>query len=252
MSLTTVQTGTRFPFFSIPENDFSLDKRRIDIWQYPLEILWPEAESWLNSEELRRAKRYHFARHQRRFTIARALLRLILARYLNLTPHDLEFSTNSYGKPYLTHCSEIQFNLSHSHDLALLAIGQRHPLGVDIEFFSGRPFQGMSNMMFSTQEIHDYARVPPTMRSLAFFHVWAQKEAFIKACGMGLSYPTKRFDVPVLPNTDIEIADTLHGLSWSMRSFMPKIACSAALCHHPSIQTLRHRVLSTEETHAFR
>ena len=250
MPFKTVQTGTRFPFFPIPDHDFNLDTLRIDIWQYPLETLWACAESLLNTDELQRAQRYHFERHRRRFTIARALLRLILARYLDLSPHDLDFATNAYGKPYLNHSSEIQFNLSHSRDLALLAIGQHYPLGVDLEFFSGRPFQGISNMMFSPQEIQDYAQMLPSMRSLAFFHVWAQKEAFIKASGMGLSYPTKNFDVPVGASENNDIMDNRHAVSWHMRSFMPKIACSAAVCHHPAIQTVRYRVL-TEDAHAF-
>lgn len=244
MSFTTVQPGTRFPFLPIPDSDFTLATQRIDLWQYPLETLWPSAESLLNSEELHRAQRYYFARHRRRFTIARALLRLILARYLQLSPHDLEFTTNEYGKPALLHTSQIQFNLSHSRDLALLAIGQQYPLGVDLEFFSGRPFQGISHMMFSPQEIQAYAAIRPSMRSLAFFHVWAQKEAFIKACGMGLSYPTQTFDVPVSFSENCDIVDVRHAVSWRMRSFMPKMACYAALCHHPVIQTVRYRALT--------
>lgn len=251
MPFRIAQTGTHFPFSTLPEQDFRLAAQRIDIWQYPLTTLWSEAETLLNTEELQRAKRFHFERHQRRFTIARAMLRLILARYLDLKPHDLEFSTNAYGKPFLTHPSQIQFNLSHSQDLALLAIGQEHPVGIDIEFFSSRPFQGISNLMFSAQEIQSYERVPANIRALAFFHVWAQKEAFIKASGMGLSYPTQTFDVPVFPPTDAEIVDERHAMLWRMRSFMPKIACWGAVCHHPSIQTLRYRAL-TQDPHAFK
>ena len=241
MPITSVQNGTRYPFLSIPDQNYTLDIHRVDIWQYSLKAMLPQALSWLNSEELHRAQRYHFERHRRRFIQARACLRLILARYLDCAPQDLTFHTNAYGKPYLNHESQIQFNLSHSGDLALLAIGQYHPLGVDIEFFSGRPFQGMSDMMFSTQEIHQYAQVKPYLRSWAFFHVWAQKEAFIKACGMGLSYPTQSFDVPVLATEDSTIFDSLHTASWQMRSFMPKIACYAALCHHSAVQKLYYR-----------
>lgn len=238
-------------FVPLPEKDYHLTPHRIDIWQYPLTTLWPEAEGLLTIGELQRAKRFYFERHQQRFTIARAMLRVILARYLPLEPQALTFSTNAYGKPFLTHPSHIQFNLSHSQDLALLAIGQQHPIGIDIEFFSSRPFQGMSKMMFSEKEIQSYSQVPETMRSLAFFHVWAQKEAFIKASGMGLSYPTQTFDVPVLQPTDTEIFDARHNRVWRMRSFMPKMVCWGAVCHHPSIQTLRYRKL-TQDIHAFK
>jgi 4'-phosphopantetheinyl transferase len=243
MAVQTVQFGKNFPFLPIPEHDFSLHPQRIDIWQYPLSTLWPEAESRLDEAELQRAKRFHFARHQRRFTIARAGLRLILSRYLMQNPQDIEFLVNPYGKPYVEHASQIQFNLSHSQDLAILAIGQQHPVGIDIEFFSSRPFAGMSNMMFSPQEIEAYIKLPISLRSLAFFHVWAQKEAFIKACGMGLSYPTQSFTVPVHFPSHQEVHDARHAITWQIRSFMPKIACYAALCNHPSIQTIRYHAL---------
>lgn len=251
MPFTTVQPGTRFPFLHIPDNEFHLERHRIDLWQYPLESVWEEAESLLNEEELRRAHRYYFARHRRRFTIARAVLRVILARYLQYRPQDLVFTTNEYGKPAIVHASQIQFNLSHSRDLAILAVGQHYPLGVDLEFFSGRPFEGISRMMFSSQEIQTYEAIQPSMRTLAFFHVWAQKEAFIKACGMGLSYPTQTFDVPVGFSEQSDILDIRHGVTWRMHSFMPKMACYAALCHHPAIHTLRYRAL-TEDAHVLR
>ncbi len=227
-------------FIPIPVDDYSLAPDRIDIWEYPLETLWPKAESLLSPPEYQRAQRYHFPRHQRRFTIARAMLRLILARYLHTEPDALEFITNPYGKPRIAGQTHLQFNISHSGDLALLAIGQEKELGIDLEHFSGRPFQGIGELMFSPKEIHAFSQVPSSMRSLAFFHIWAQKEAFIKACGMGLSYPTQTFDVPVMPPTNRAIEDPKHQLSWHMASFMPKIACCAALCHHPSIQTIRY------------
>lgn len=242
MSFTSVPNGTRFPFLPIPEHDVSLKSQQIDLWQYSLETLSPFAEALLSTDELKRAQRFHFPRHQRRFTMARAGMRVILAHYLGMNPKALQFLTNEYGKPYLNPELPIEFNLSHSQDLALLAVGQKHPLGVDIEFFSARPFVGMSNMMFSDSEKQKYAQVPKSMRSLAFFQVWAQKEAFIKACGLGLSYPTQSFDVPLLPATDVDILDSKHALTWRMRSFMPKIACFAALCHHPSIQTVRYKI----------
>ena len=249
MSFISVPMSTHFPFIPIPTQDFNLNAQKIDIWEYSLANLHSTAESLLNKEELQRAKRFHFPRHQRRFTMGRACLRIILGRYLNQDPKDLMFSTNPYGKPYLTHEPHLQFNLSHSQDLALLAVGENHPMGVDIEFFSGRPFNGMSNMMFSPSEQQAFARVPATLRTLAFFRVWAQKEAFIKACGLGLSYPTQSFDVAVLSSDTKEVWDTKHALNWHIKAFMPKIACFAALCHDPRVQIIRYQKWETQ--HAF-
>jgi 4'-phosphopantetheinyl transferase len=231
------------PLLPWKSDDYTLKPNRIDIWQYSLEQIWPEAFSILNTSEQHRAKRYHFERHQRRFIIARAMLRMILSRYLQCESKAIVFAENKYGKPELIGSSIVQFNLSHSRESALLAIGHTHPLGIDLEYFSNRSLAGISKLVFSDAEIKRFSHVTPANRSLSFFHIWAQKEAFIKACGMGLSYPLQSFDVPHLPPTHQMIFDPLHKKHWIMRSFMPEPACCAALCCHPETQTLRYQIV---------
>jgi len=218
-------------------NDCSLQHDRIDIWEFPLHTLNKQHEPLLNDKERERATRFHFDRHQRRFTIARSTLRLILARYTQQNPQDIEFTYNKYGKPRVANV-EIEFNLSHSGEWAILAIGTL-PLGVDLEFFSARPYHGIANSLFSEQEQSALSRLPKKIMPLAFFNIWVQKEAFIKACGMGLAYPTQQFTVSELPNKNQTIFDPIHNKSWKMLSFMPQTNCSAALCYDPSISVLR-------------
>lgn len=225
-------------------SDLKLNPKRIDIWQYSLNNAWDKIEDLLNDEEIIRAERYHFARHKRRFTVARAMLRIILAKYVSAAnPANLCFNENKYGKPSLINPNNIQFNLSHSKDLALLAIGKDFPLGIDLEYFSARPYQGIAEQMFSNKEINALKEQSNLLKPLTFFHTWAQKEAFIKACGLGLSYPTKSFDVfHGCPNDEI-IIDKTNNTKWRMISFMPKIACSAALCHNPLIKEIRYKII---------
>ena len=225
--------------------DCVLQTTRIDIWQYPLHTEFIGATSILNEEELNRANRFHFIRHQRRFTVARAMLRCILARYLKMPPSELVFSYNKYGKPELVHDSLLQFNLSHSGDLALLAIGKEFPLGIDLEHFSARPYEGIGKNLFSSSELEGLHQVNTMLKPLAFFNIWSQKEAFIKACGLGLAYPTQKFDVSVLPSTNQLCLDELHKKTWHLVSFMPQIACGAALCHDPMIKKIRYHRLNT-------
>lgn len=231
-------------FQKLDPADCVLQSHRIDIWQYPLHTEFLGAASLLSEDELIRAQRYHFARHQRRFTIARAMLRRILARYLGMPASEIVFSYNKHGKPELHHSSDLQFNLSHSGDLALLAIGKKYSLGIDVEFFTARPYEGIGKHLFSSNEIEALQQVNPLLKPLAFFHIWAQKEAFIKACGLGLAYPTKKFDVTALPPTNQLCMDILHKKNWQLVSFMPQIACSAALCHHPIIKEIRYHALT--------
>jgi len=235
------QFSTQDDMSPYPLFPYDLDDKRIDVWQYPLTHESPEARLLLNEEELKRADRYYFPKHRRRFTVARATLRLILGKYVNTDPRELIFATNAYGKPSLVNAPALQFNLSHSNDTALLAIGQTHPLGVDLEFFAARPYEGIGSHMFSPNENHALKNTPPSLKPLTFFHIWAQKEAFIKACGLGLSYPTQTFDVSPFPSTEDALWDPQHHIPWKITTFMPKPTCCAALCYHPSIQDIRFK-----------
>ena len=225
-----------------------LNESRIDLWQFSLEKELHAANQILNTEEKERANRFYFDRHKRRFATSRAAVRIILARYLNVSPEQLEFTYNPQGKPAVINSQKLQFNLSHTEDTALLAVGKNYPLGVDIERYSARPYEGIAEHLFSDKELEELQKAPPALKPALFFHVWAQKEAFIKASGLGLSYPTKEFTVPTTFPTKQLVEDSLHNTTWQLRSFMPKIACSGALCHHPTVREIRHGVIHLQQS----
>lgn len=227
-------------FNPLDSDNCILNEARIDLWQFSLLDELPYAARILNTEEKTRAERFYFAKHQRRFATARTTLRIILARYLNTSPERLEFSYNNHGKPKVINSSRLQFNLSHSGDLALLAVGKNFPMGVDIEKYSARPYEGIAKSAFSDLEFNEFLKIPSALRPAVFFHIWSQKEAFIKACGLGLSYPTQEFNVPTSMPTKQLVDDPLNNITWQMRSFMPEIACSGALCYHPTVRELRY------------
>ncbi len=232
-------------FTPFPLRDCTLQKNRIDVWQIPLDREFVNAERILAPEELARGRRFHFERHQRRFMTARSMLRIILARYLNTEPEAIQFSYNTHGKPSVLSNVALEFNLSHSQDTALLAVGQHYELGVDIEFFSARSYLGIGRQIFSEAEIVQLHEISSAMQPLLFFHLWSQKEALIKACGIGLSYPTKQFDLLGLPPAEHEIFDPKFKKPWRIVSFMPHIASCAALCHHPDVHEIRFTRLET-------
>lgn len=232
-------------FKSMSVNDCELNPKRIDIWQYPLHKQWDSAHATLSSAEQERAARFHFARHRRRFTCAHAFLRIILSRYLkNKNPHLLEFSENKYGKPELAQNEQnLQFNLSHSGEYALLAVGQDYPIGVDLELFSAREYLDLAKYMFSEQELASIKGVPHHLQPITFFNIWAQKEAFIKACGMGLSYPTQEFTVPHLSATNSKVIDNKHNQEWRITSFQPTITSCGAICNTEHVSEIRYLIL---------
>ncbi len=224
-----------------------LDHKRIDLWRIPLKPFDSKVFAILNPDETHRARRFYFKHHQQNFAMARAIMRLILSRYVSLSVHAFDFTLNHYGKPELSHPTNIQFNLSHSKNWALLAVGQNTPVGVDLEFFSGREYMGLAEQMFSKTEINHLKNTPASQQALVFFNIWAQKEAFIKACGMGLSYDTSTFSVPVLSTTPIQVFDEKHQKTWVLQSFMPRICCAAALCYEPSVQHIHQINLSSND-----
>ena len=224
-----------------------LNESRIDLWQFSLEHELHIADQLLNADERARADRFYFSRHKRRFSTARATLRIILSRYLNTAPERLEFDYGPHGKPTVINSQKLQFNISHTGDLALLAVGKGYPMGVDIEKYSARPYEGIAKNLFSDQEYMEFNKAPSSMKPALFFHVWAQKEAFIKASGLGLSYPTKEFHVPTTMPTKQLVDDPLHNMTWHLRTFMPEVACSGALCHHPTIREIRHGLIQLHQ-----
>lgn len=238
-------------FIPLDHQDCTLLSNQVDVWQYSLNATTPGAKALLDTDQQKRADRFIFHKHRRRFITAHAFVRIILAKYLNVKATQLTFTYNAHGKPALSSHPFLQFNLTHSHDLALLAIGLDYPLGIDVEFFSPRPYAGIGSHIFSKREMHELNALPKALKPMGFFNLWTQKEALIKACGLGLSYPTQDFDVPALPSSKEHIQDVLHQKTWQMFSFTPQPASHAALCCDESINQARYAVLTETEIGIF-
>lgn len=135
--------------------------------------------------------------------MARAGLRVILSHYLKTNPGKIQFSYSAYGKPSLAgdhSASELQFNVGHSHEVAIYAFSLQRQLGIDIEHIrpevSGNE---IAERFFATEEAAVLREVPPNHRMEAFFNCWTRKEAYIKARGEGLTFPLGDFVVNMIP-----------------------------------------------------
>ncbi len=140
----------------------------------------------LSDDECRRAGRYRFEKDRRRFIVARGTLRSLVCRFLGGDPREPRFAYAPNGKPYLPE-SRLQFNLSHSHELAVYAFAWNR-VGVDVEHVAGvRSFAGIAERYFSPGERALLAATPAEQRQRRFFAIWALKEAFVKATGEGMA-----------------------------------------------------------------
>ena len=185
----------------------SLLPRQVHVWRVPLEVADDTLEqytSWLSADELSRANRFHATHHTRAFIVARGTLRTLLGGYLGLHPRLVQFHYTELQKPYILHllgASELCFNLSHSDQLALVALSRDCRVGVDVEKI--RPIENLERIaeqFFSAEEAESLRQQPPLERSLAFLRCWTRKEAYIKAIGSGLSHPLSQFTVSLAPH----------------------------------------------------
>lgn len=140
--------------------------------------------------EVERAGRFRFERLQRHFLAARGFLRYVLARYVDIGPGELRFSYNDYGKPSLAGDESLQFNISHSHEVGLVAVTRDAAVGVDVEHIRADfASEEIATRFFSRLEIETFSSLSREEQVAAFFRCWARKEAYIKAIGKGLSQP---------------------------------------------------------------
>ena len=166
--------------------------------------------AYLSQTEIDQAQRFKTPSLSQYFVLRRGLLRWLLAKLLDEHPDSLRFHTNAQGKPSLSDYPELHFNLSHSGDYVLLAVSHDSPLGVDIEQIKPHIVtQDLAQFILAADEWNAYIGLNEGEKVAAFYNVWAQKEAFIKAIGLGLSFPLKDVSVAISANGQ----QGLHALS---------------------------------------
>ena len=175
----------------------------------------------------------------------RRSLRGILGRYLRIRPADIKFRYEVNGKPEVVEEQnepELRFNVSHSADVAILAVSCNRAVGADIEAIREQPdCLELAKRYFSEREYREMVALSPDERRPAFFACWTRKESFVKACGVGLSYPLTEFSVSVradVASAIEEISLEPNALSrWSLMDVHPgRGYAGAAVCENPPCQ----------------
>ena len=148
----------------------------------------------LCEQELARAERLLSDGDRLRWMRCRGVLRALLGRYLGLDPRALEFSLGEHGKPMLQTAGArpLQFNLSHSGELALYAVSQAAAVGIDVEV-SRRPLNeiGIAARVLGDAEAQRLQALDPETRTREFRRAWVAHEAAIKCRGAALASPSE-------------------------------------------------------------
>jgi len=192
-----------YSIWSKPPASLSLPPGEVHVWRISLEQrsdVLDRFRSILEADELERASRFHFEKHRRHFVVGRGFLREVVARYLQIKPEALRFVYGAYGKPALAGEESLRFNMSHSHEVALVAVARDVELGVDVEHVRADFATGdIARRFFSRVEVEAFDGLPQEEQVAAFFRCWTRKEAYIKAIGKGLSQALDAFDVTLAP-----------------------------------------------------
>ena len=191
----------------------------------------------LSQDERLRADRFHFARDRSHFIHARAVLRALLGRYLDVPAEKVTFRYGRAGKPELSplsHDTALHFNVSHSHGHLLVAIARNCAVGIDIEMI--RPemdIEAIAERFFSSAETQQLRALTGLDKREGFFNGWTRKEAYLKARGEGIGAGLRRFAVSLIPGKPARLLfdqrDPGAVTRWSIRELPADSGFSAAL-----------------------
>jgi 4'-phosphopantetheinyl transferase len=119
---------------------------------------------------------------------ADAVLRRVLAGYLDEDPAAIELRLGEHGKPALAEWPpRLHFNLSHSGMLALIALTRNGEVGVDVEREDvERDFARLAERFLEAEQADALRRVPVEEQKAAFYAAWVRREAVAKCHGTGL------------------------------------------------------------------
>lgn len=190
--------------WSSPPARLELAEDEIAIWKTILERETSDLatlQETLSEHEKERASRFHFARDRDHFIVARGTLKSLLGQYLGIPARSVRFRYGAQHKPALdTDTPSIDFNISHTQNMAVFAFAHSRRIGIDVEKIQ-RDFkvEDIAKRYFSSRECQELFSLPAELQSEAFFLCWTRKEAYLKARGEGLHLPLDSFSVRLTP-----------------------------------------------------
>jgi 4'-phosphopantetheinyl transferase len=117
---------------------------------------------------------------------------------LDADPAIVALTDGVHGKPCLAADAHawLRFNVAHSNDVAVYAIGKDADVGVDIEWLKAElDVAGLARRTLSAREQEVLAALPDDAQLPAFVAMWTRKEAVLKAAGVGLKVSADACDV---------------------------------------------------------
>ncbi|WP_157605142.1 4'-phosphopantetheinyl transferase superfamily protein [Schlesneria paludicola] len=166
----------------------------------------------LSDDERQKAARYRVDDPRRQFVACRSTLRRLIGEACQIPPRDLQFEYGAHGKPELSQVGwpenvpRIEFSVSHSGQLGLIALTIDSAVGVDIEQRNPRvKALKLADRFFAASESQELVKLPAERLLDGFYKGWTCKEAYIKATGQGLSLSLSSFRVSMDPDHPVAL-----------------------------------------------
>jgi 4'-phosphopantetheinyl transferase len=174
---------------------------QIDLWYVLLHgladaRLLNEYRSFLPPDDVAQERKFALQESRVQHLVSRVLVRSVLSNYTGHDPRAWVFARNAYGKPAISHPAglPLEFNLSHTRGLVCCAVTVGRAVGLDAEGLTEIPNSlELAKRCFAPEEFTLLTNTTAVERNNVFARIWTLKEAFVKACGFGLSLPLDEF-----------------------------------------------------------
>ena len=229
-----------------------LKDNEVHLWIVHMDAFLPhylQLKAQLSERELSRESRFAFDHLKKHYTISQSILRNLLQRYTGQAAASIEYVHGPKGKPYLKdNPQHIQFNLSHSKSYALYGFTVHCEIGVDIEFIRKDCLKdNLEELVLTESEKRTFYTLSGQAQTEAFFLAWTQKEATLKALGVGITVPMQNVEINlahqiIYPKESkiLELADDPHPPHlWSLFAFNPIPGYAGAVTVKSPAITLR-------------
>ncbi len=195
--------------------------------------------SLLSDDELSRYRRFHFQDDRHRYLVSHAMVRKVLSGYADLPPAEWCFTRSQHGRPEIANrgTADIRFNLSHTRGLAACIVTRGCACGIDTEQLdTHHHLTGIARRMFSAEEHRQLETLTGAALTESFFTRWTLREAFVKAKGIGISYPVRKLHFDIGDDRTIRVRFTPEldedPARWQFRLLRPAATHIAAVALH--------------------
>ena len=162
----------------------------------------------LSVQEREKYRRFRFAEDRHRYLVSHALVRNVLSKYAQVPPGEWVFSHSDHGRPEVanTGLSSMRFNLSHTKGLVACIVTSSCDCGIDVERVHVRhnPID-VAKRMFSKPEFEYMQQLSGREQLEYFFTRWTLREAYTKARGIGISFPTYKLNFNIKSTGEVNI-----------------------------------------------